>query len=88
MKLFSIHVIIPAFVNAAFFAIAFSPVELLGCRTRGLLALLVTAISGIASLAAAIAGARGRLMGDATGLWLTASSLILAVPVVALLILA
>ena len=88
MKLFSRHLIIPLLVTVVFFTIAFSPVQLLGCRTRGLLALLVATVSGLASLAAAITGARVGLKGCENAMWWTTSSLILAIPVVALLVLA
>ncbi len=71
-----------------FFRIAMLPVEVLGCRTRGWIALLIAFVSGLAAIGAAGMGLRGRMRGDTDALWWVASAIILAIPVVALLILA
>ena len=73
---------------AAFFVIASMSVEVLGCRARGLIALLIALFSGLAALGAAIIGAKGRVRGDVYVIWWVASSLILTLPVIALIILA
>ncbi len=73
---------------ALFFLVAWTPVAALGCRNRGLLALLIAVTSGLWALAAAIAGARGRLRGDPDASRWAISALVLAVPVVAMLVLA
>ncbi len=71
-----------------FFLIALSPVEVLGCRTRGLLALLVAFASGIAALVIAIKGTRERVKGDPNArLWMI-STLVLVIPVIAMIIMA
>jgi hypothetical protein len=88
MKRIVYHIIIPAFMPAVFFVIALMPVEVLGCRTRGLIALLVALFSGLAALGAAIIGVKGRMRGDIYAIWWVASSLILTLPVIALIILA
>jgi hypothetical protein len=59
------HVIIPSLLPIAFFAVAFfavaaTPVEVLGCRNRGLLALLIAFVSVLAGLAAAVRAVQGR----------------------------
>jgi len=82
------HVILPAIMPALFFLIAATPVETLGCFTRGLLALLVALVSGFAGLGTAIMSAAGRRRGDVHAPWWVISTVILAIPVVALLILA
>jgi len=82
------HIILPAVMPAIFFLIAATPVDALGCLTRGLLALLVALVSGVAALGTAIMGARCRVRRDALAPWWVASSAILAVPVIALLVLA
>ena len=41
MKRIVCHIIIPAIMPAIFFVIASIPVEVLGCRARGLIALLI-----------------------------------------------
>jgi len=88
MKRIVSHVIIPAIMPAVFFAIALTPVEVLGCRTRGLIALLIALFSGLAALGAAIIGVKGRIRGDIYSIWWVASSMILTSPVIALIILA
>ncbi len=88
MKRIVYHVIIPAIMPAVFFVIASIPVDVLGCRTRGLIALLIALLSGLAALGAAIIAAKGRTRGDTYAIWWVASSLILTLPVIALIILA
>jgi hypothetical protein len=68
--------------------VALSPVELLGCRTRGLIALLISLISGFSAMAAAIMGLKGRIRKNENSIWWIASTLVLTIPVVALLIMA
>jgi hypothetical protein len=50
MKRIVYYVIIPAVMPALFFAVASTPVEVLGCRLRGFIALLIAFISGLAAL--------------------------------------
>jgi hypothetical protein len=88
MKRIVNHIIVPAILPVAFFIIAITPVEVLGCRRRGLLALLIAFISGAASSAAAIKGAKKRMRGETSSVWWIASSMVLSVPVIALIILA
>jgi hypothetical protein len=88
MKRIVYHVVIPAIIPAVFFVIALMPVKLLGCRARGLIALLIALFSGLAALSAAIIGVKGRMRGDINSIWWVASSLILTIPVIALIILA
>jgi hypothetical protein len=60
----------------------------LGCRNRGLLALLIAFVSVLAGLAAAVRAVQGRWRGEAdSGRWVV-SALVLAIPPVALLVLA
>lgn len=82
------HIVIPAMMPVVFFSVALSPVTMLGCRNRGLVALLVALASGVSAVAAAVAGARGRMRGDAEAFWWVVSSLVLTVPVVAMLAMA
>lgn len=82
------HILLPLLAPAVFLALAATPVEVLGCRNRGLLAVLVVFVSLLGALAAAFAGVRGRLRGrSGTGWWMI-TALILALPAVALLFLA
>jgi hypothetical protein len=88
MKRIIYHILIPTIMPIVFFRIATLPVEVLGCRTRGLIALLIALASGLAAIGAAAMGLRGRMRGDTDTIWWAASAIILAIPVVALLILA
>ena len=82
------HAVIPAVMPAVFFLIVATPVETLGCFTRGLLAFVVALASGLAGLGTAIMGLRGQSRGDANATWWVVSTVILTIPVLALLILA
>jgi hypothetical protein len=82
------HIIIPALLPAIFLVIARTPVEVLGCRTRGLTALLIALVSGLAALVTAMRGAKERARGHGNATWWVVSTLILVLPVIALIILA
>jgi hypothetical protein len=82
------HVVLPAFAPAAFFLIASTPVEVLGCFNRGLIALSIAMVSVTGGLILAIKGVLGKKRGDPLAHWWMLSSLILAIPPAALLVLA
>lgn len=82
------HILLPTLAPLLFFALAATPVELLGCRNRGLLALAIAFISLLGALYAAARSAGCRARRDPQGTWWLYSSLILAVPPVALIFLA
>jgi hypothetical protein len=82
------HVIVPAVLPAIFFAIAATPVDVLGCLNRGLLALAVASVSGLMAVGTAIIGMKCRNRRDAYAPWWAVSSGILVIPVIALIILA
>jgi hypothetical protein len=88
MSLLQRHIIFPSLAPLLFFAVATTPVELLGCRTRGLLAVSIALASVLAGLGAAIMAIKGRLQGDSQSHWWVGSALILAVPAVGVLVLA
>ena len=88
MKRIVNHIIIPAMMAALFLIVASTPVEVLGCFVRGLIALLIALISGLAALVTVIIGLKGRLRHDKNSVWWVLSTLILMVPVVAMIILA
>ncbi len=71
-----------------FFAVALSPVNLLGCRTRGLLVLMIALAYGLSAVFAAIKALKGRLRGDADSQWWMITTVILTIPVVAMIIMA
>ena len=83
-----LHVLVPAILPALFFLVASTPVEVLGCATRGLLAVLIAFISVLGALAAAIVGMRRKRTGDPKANWWAVSAIFLSIPPVALSILA
>ncbi len=88
MKRIAYHVIIPAIMPTLFFVVASMPIEVLGCLVRGLIALLIAFISGLAALGAGIIGAKGRARHDKNAIWWVTSTLILVIPVIAMIIMA
>ena len=82
------NILIPAIMPILFLAIAATPVEVLGCSNRGLIAFMIALISGLASLSAAIMAIRGRMRNDLDTIRWIITSLILVIPVIALIILA
>jgi hypothetical protein len=88
MKRIVNHIVIPAMMTVLFFVVALTPVEVLGCLVRGLVATMIALISGLAALATVIIGAKGRVRHDKNSIWWVLSALILAIPLVAMVILA
>jgi lysylphosphatidylglycerol synthetase-like protein (DUF2156 family) len=88
MKRIVNHIIVPAMMTVLFFAVALTPVEVLGCFLRGLIALLISLVSGLAALVAVIIGLKGRVRQDKNSIWWMLSTLVLVIPVIALIILA
>ncbi len=88
MKRIANHMILPAMMLVLFFIVASTPVEVLGCAVRGLIALLIALISGLAALVAAVIGLKGRMRHDRDSIWWVISTLILTIPVIAMIILA
>jgi hypothetical protein len=82
------HAIVPAIMPALFFAVALTPVDLLGCKTRGLIAFSIAFVSGLAGLGTAGMALMGRVKGAAGSEKWIVTTLILTIPVVALLVLA
>ena len=82
------HIVLPAIAPVLFFIVAATPVEVFGCRTRGLLAIAIALTSVLAGLGAAILALKGRMRGDTQSIWWIATALILAIPAVSALILA
>jgi hypothetical protein len=82
------HIFVPIVFNLLFFAVALSPVYLLGCRTRGLLAFGIALLSGLAGIAAGIRGLLNRIRALPDSGWWMVSTLLLTIPVIGLIVLA
>ena len=88
MKRIVYYILLPAILPLLFFAVAYSPVEVFGCRGRGLIALAITLVSGCAAIAAAILSIKKKKENPENSRWWLLSSIILAIPVVGMLVLA
>jgi len=72
----------PLMVPAIFFVVASLPVELLGCRNRGLIAALLAIAAAILGIVAAVKGLIGKVRGDSNSFLWMVSALILAIPAI------
>lgn len=82
------HILLPALAPLLFFVVAATPVEVLGCRNRGLLALTIAFASLFGAIYTSVKGAKcSRRRDPQSTRWLF-STLLLAIPPVALVILA
>jgi hypothetical protein len=79
------HLALPALAPLALVALYLTPLTVIGCRERGLLALTVTGASAVAAFAcigfAFRSGARGR----AAGSWWAVSAAVLTLPLALLI---
>ena len=82
------HILLPAFAPILFLVVATTPVEVLGCRNRGLLAVAIAFLSALAGVGAAVAGVGGRMRGDPAANWRATSALVLAIPAILLILFA
>ncbi len=79
------HLSLPALPGLLFLLITATPVEVFGCRNRGLMAAGVVLASTLAALGTTIVGARLQLRRDPNAVWWLASTLLLIIPAVILL---
>ncbi len=82
MKRIFRHVLIPAVVPVIFFAVVATPVEVLGCRNRGLIAFAISLVGGLAALGVVTLGMVRKFRGDPTAAWWLASALVLIIQAV------
>jgi hypothetical protein len=82
------YIALPAIEPILFFGVAATPVDVLGCKTRGLLAVIIAFASVLGGLASATMALKGRLRGDWQSHWWVGSELVHAIPAIGLIILA
>jgi len=82
------HILLPAFAPVLLLVIAMTPVDVLGCRNRGLMAIVIAFLSVLAGLGSAIAGIRWKMQGRPDANWWATSALVLAIPAVLLILFA
>lgn len=83
-----LHVMMPAILPALFFLVASTPVEVLGCFTRGLIAFLIAFIGLLGALTAAIVALRRRSFDNRGANWWAATAVFFSLPAAALIFLA
>ena len=88
MKRILLHAVVPAILPAVFFAVAATPVELIGCRNRGLAAGVIALMGGLGALGTVIAGILGKFRKDPNAQWWIISALILVIPAVYIVLIA
>ncbi len=88
MKRILAHVGPPLVAAGLFFGVALTPVQVFGCRNRGLLALIVALASLLAALTCTIVATVKKGRGDKAFVWWVLSSMLFLVPVVGLILLA
>lgn len=74
------HVVVPAVAPAAIVGLYFTPVSLIGCVNRGLIALTVVFLALIAGIVAGVIAIRLRPHDRHGSAWWALSAAILAVP--------
>jgi len=82
------HVIFPFTLSVIFFINAALPKTVLGCANRGLVALVIALISGLAAFVTVILALKQRSVGNSESIWWIISTLILLIPLIALIKLA
>jgi uncharacterized membrane protein len=82
------HILLPAFAPVLFLVVAITPVDVLGCRYRGWLAISIACLSILAALGLAVAGVRWKMQGRPDANWWATSALVLAIPAVLLILFA
>ena len=88
LKRIVLHLVLPAILPVFFFVIAATPVEVLGCYNRGLIALITALISSLLALTSVLIAIWRRNHGDLQSHWFVFTALVLVIPIIGLLILA
>ncbi len=63
------HIVLPALAPAAMVGLYFTPVSLVGCANRGLMALGVVMASLLVAIAVAVRGVTARARGERSTVW-------------------
>ncbi|MRR16065.1 MAG: hypothetical protein EG826_06385 [Deltaproteobacteria bacterium] len=88
MKRIIYHIALPAIACLLFFAVARTPVSFFGCANRGLLATAIALSSGVGAIVSIIRCKNEMKPDPEAARWWLMTTLILAVPLVGLVILA
>lgn len=74
--------LVPTLLPIMFFIVAATPVEVFGCRLRGLLAVAIALAGGLLGLATVIKGLTDRIRNRPGSGWWMLTTLILALPAI------
>jgi uncharacterized membrane protein YjfL (UPF0719 family) len=74
------HIAIPTLLPIIFFIVAATPVELFGCRLRGLIAVTLALAGGLLGLATVSKGLLDMIRNRPGSVWWIATTLILSLP--------
>ncbi|MEJ2192540.1 MAG: hypothetical protein P8Y39_09385 [Nitrospirota bacterium] len=75
-------------IPAAFLLVASMPVDVLGCRNRGLLAVGIAIVGALGSLGASMRAVVGRTRSEPHTYWWVLSALVMMMPAVVVVVLA
>lgn len=81
----ALHILMPTIAPAAIVGLYFTPVTLIGCANRGLLAVAVALISAVAAFVTVAIAIRCGARGDSSSTWWILSTVILMLPIALLL---
>jgi len=79
------HIFIPALLSVVFFGVAAVSVDIIGGHVQGLSLLTIAFIGALAALCAGVAAVKRRMWGGGNTAWWVVTSLILAIPAIALM---
>ena len=88
MKRIIYHIVLPAIVCLLFFAVARSPVSFFGCANRGLIATAIALFSGAGAIVCVVRSKSTLKTEPEQSRWWLMTTIILAVPLVGLVMLA
>ncbi|NEX21790.1 hypothetical protein G3480_15975 [Thiorhodococcus mannitoliphagus] len=80
MRPFAQHILLPLLAPLAVVALYVTPLSVIGCRTRGLLALAIVLVALIVGIGVGIRGLSARLRGMPGSGWWIATMCILLLP--------
>jgi len=70
----------PVILSALFFLVVITPIDILGCRNRGLLAAGIALAGGLLAIAAMVQALIGKIRGRSDTAWPVVCALLYAIP--------
>lgn len=82
------HVVLPAILPVLFFLVLASPVSFMGCRNRGLVAVLIALAGALGALGATVISLKGKSRRSPKASWWLTTALLLILPALFILAIA